>query len=410
MAVYIHCIAHRLNLVLVDVCKTVLVASEFFAQLQAVYVIMSSGTSHPLFIETQRIVYPNRSPLELKRLIETRWSCRYESIETFMKVFKAIIQTLEVICESHHSVERAAMARGYLFQITDVKFVAMLLIMEAILKMTYCLSNALQDPELDLAAAITLINSVTTQLRQLRDSADQWDDIWKRVIDVCAENEIPFQLLPKPTRPVIIQSDQGTSVLREQRPSRVSKMPSHMRDYFTLDTVGARHHVLDAKREHAENTTAEGVCTVENNYRVSVFLVLIDNVLGEMDKRFSPLQNNLFAAVQSLQPTSQNFMSFTAVQPLIMHYHDFLLPHCRCTSISEDCFTSLKAELLHTKNVLLDLAPQAKTVVDVANALTLLKAAFPRVIALLQLTLTLPVSTASCERVSSELRHILVHS
>jgi hypothetical protein len=129
-------------------------------------------------------------------------------------------------------------------------------------------------------------------------------------------------------------------------------MPSHMRDYFTLDTVGARHHVLDAKREHAENTTAEGVCTVENNYRVSVFLVLIDNVLGEMDKRFSPLQNNLFAAVQSLQPTSQNFMSFTAVQPLIMHYHDFLLPHCRCTSISEDCFTSLKQRLYSTRSVL----------------------------------------------------------
>ena len=72
MAVYIHCMAHRLNLVLVDVCKKVLVASEFFDQLQAVYIFMSSGTSHPLLIETQRKLYPNRSPLELKRLIETR--------------------------------------------------------------------------------------------------------------------------------------------------------------------------------------------------------------------------------------------------------------------------------------------------------------------------------------------------
>jgi hypothetical protein len=183
-------------------------------------------------------------------------------------------------------------------------------------------------------------------------------------------------------------------------------MPSRMQDYFTLDTVGARHHLLDAKGEHAEITTAEGVCAVENNFRVSVFLVLIDNVLGEIDIRFSPLQNNLFAAVQSLQPTSKNFMSFTAVQPLIIHYHDFLLPQCICTSISEDCFTSLKTELSHTKDILRDLVPQAKSVLHVVNALTPLKSAFPQLIALLHLTLTLPVSTASCERSFSCIKRV----
>ena len=368
-----------------------------------------SGTSHPLFIETQRRLYPTRLPVQLKRLIETRWSCRYESIETFMTVFTAIVQTLELISETHHSVERAAMARGYLFQMKDVKFVAMLSIMETILKMTYCLSNALQDPGLDLAAAITLINSVTTQLRELRDSADQWDEIWNRVLDVCAENEILFQLQLKPTREVMAESDHDNSMLREKRPSRVSKMPSRMQDYFTLETVGARRHVLDANGEHAI-TTAEGVCAVENNFRVSVFLVLIDNVLGEIDKRFSPLQNNLFTAVQSLQPTSQNFMSFTAVQPLISHYHDFLLPQCRCTSSSEHCFTSLKTELSHTKNILRDLAPQAKTVLDVVNALIPLKSAFQRVKALLQLAFTLPVSTASRERSFSCIKRVKTYA
>ena len=58
-------------------------------------------------------------------------------------------------------------------------------------------------------------------------------------------------------------------------------------------------------------------------------------------------------------------MFFTAVQVLIIHYHDFLLPQCRCTSISEDGFTSLKTELSHTKDLLRDLAPQVTSVLDV---------------------------------------------
>ena len=40
-AVYVHCYAHRLNLVLVDVVKRLPVASNFFALMEAVYVFLS---------------------------------------------------------------------------------------------------------------------------------------------------------------------------------------------------------------------------------------------------------------------------------------------------------------------------------------------------------------------------------
>jgi hypothetical protein len=103
-------------------------------------------------------------------------------------------------------------------------------------------------------------------------------------------------------------------------------------------------------------------------------------------------------------------MSFTAVQPMLTHYHDFLFPQCRCASVSEDCFASFKTELSHTKAVLHDVAPHAKTVLDAVNALRPLKAAFPRVLALLQLALTLPVSTASCERSFSCIKRVKTYA
>lgn len=135
----------------------------------------------------------------------------------------------------------------------------------------------------------------------------------------------------------------------------------------------------------------------------------LDNIQGLFSRWvFSNVKKHL------LSPNWEIYLDCLFIIALKLHascwWCPVLLPHCRCTSISEDCFTSLKAELLHTKNVLLDLAPQAKTIVDVANALTPLKAAFPRVIALLQLTLTLPVSTASCERSFSCIKRVKTYT
>ena len=53
-AVYVHCYAHRLNLVLVDVVKRLPVASNFFALMEAVYVFLSSSKAHEIFLSSQR--------------------------------------------------------------------------------------------------------------------------------------------------------------------------------------------------------------------------------------------------------------------------------------------------------------------------------------------------------------------
>ena len=68
-AVYIHCYAHVLNLVLVDSVKSVASASEFFSLLEAVFV--SSSKIHVLFMKKQRECNPQQQPLELQKLSDT---------------------------------------------------------------------------------------------------------------------------------------------------------------------------------------------------------------------------------------------------------------------------------------------------------------------------------------------------
>jgi len=105
-------------------------------------------------------------------------------------------------------------------------------------------------------------------------------------------------------------------------------------------------------------------------FRLTLFVLLVDNVLGELE-RFYPLQNSLLATLQSLQPSQ--------------HPKTIVLVCCSAPDLPKMfCMTLF--------------APQAKTLLDEVNALTPLKAAFPRVTPLLHLMLTLPVSTVSaCE-------------
>ena len=76
LAAYVHCYAHRLNLVLVDSCKSILAATEFFALLERLYVFTSGSLMHQMWVDAQKELYPNEPPRQLQRLSDTRWCCR----------------------------------------------------------------------------------------------------------------------------------------------------------------------------------------------------------------------------------------------------------------------------------------------------------------------------------------------
>ena len=78
-AIYIHCHAHQLNLALVDSCKSLGHASKFFALLQSLYNYISSSIPHAMFMNKQHELGLN--VVQLKKLSDTRWSCRYISIK-----------------------------------------------------------------------------------------------------------------------------------------------------------------------------------------------------------------------------------------------------------------------------------------------------------------------------------------
>lgn len=75
-AYYIHCHAHRLNLVLVDVTKNVRDAAQFFSLFEKLYVFVSGSYVHTRWTDIQAEMYLEQRKRELKQLCDTRWACR----------------------------------------------------------------------------------------------------------------------------------------------------------------------------------------------------------------------------------------------------------------------------------------------------------------------------------------------
>ena len=84
-AVYVHCFAHRLNLVLVDSVHSIQIIAEFFASVQKLHNFVSTSVVHAIFTKIQKENDPKKQIVELKSLSETRWSCQDVHVQLLKK-------------------------------------------------------------------------------------------------------------------------------------------------------------------------------------------------------------------------------------------------------------------------------------------------------------------------------------
>jgi hypothetical protein len=71
-AVYIWCLAHILNLVVVDVCDSNVVIKILISNIQALTTLMSAKKRTADFVEAQLFLYPNMRIQRIKNLSTTR--------------------------------------------------------------------------------------------------------------------------------------------------------------------------------------------------------------------------------------------------------------------------------------------------------------------------------------------------
>ena len=95
---YVHCYAHRLNIVLVDVSKAVDSVSKAFGLLEAIYAFQSVSTlRHDVFVRSQE-----KKPriLNIPQHSDTRWVCKYPGVSFFKSRFVCVANALEIHSDS----------------------------------------------------------------------------------------------------------------------------------------------------------------------------------------------------------------------------------------------------------------------------------------------------------------------
>ena len=316
-AVYIHCFAHILNLVLVDCSKNVGPAARFFALLESLYVFVLSTKAHVVFVRKQSELHPTKPIRELKRLSDTRWVCRYSAVDTMCHTFDALLAMLEEIVDSDDH-KKAVEAKGLLLQVKSFIFLLLLITFDRVLSCTRRLSDLLQSQHCDLAKATDLVSATIETLDEFR-SDSSWQHLFDYAQQVAELHDIPVHSL---------------------QPKRHTRLPSRFDDSVVLESTGSR------------------VCISTNNeYKVDVYLPILDSFLGELKERFSTRNVKIMKAIQACSPQLKDFLDPDSLHSLTENYsmdHSSLTMEAKLVKRT----ISGKSEQMETiSDVLLELQP-----------------------------------------------------
>ncbi|CAL9699711.1 unnamed protein product [Knipowitschia caucasica] len=129
--------------------------------------------------------------------------------------------------------------------------------------------------------------------------------------------------------------------------------------------------------------------------KVASFFPVLDKLRVEMKRRFSTETNNVMKGVQALSPKHTGFLDKQLLLPMAQHY-----------GVREE---NLSAELHQVRRLLERKKQQGHAVKSPQDFLHLLrpyKEAFMDLFKLISISLTLPVTSVSCERSFSCLRRL----
>ena len=284
-AAYIHCHAHVLNLVLVNSVKSVPVAAEFFVLMEAIYVFFSASKAHDVFIDKQKHQYPHKQPMELQKLSDTRWVCRYAAINAICCTYDCVLLALEEIAESTDA-SKAVEARGLHCQVKLFSFLISLITFDRVLTCTKQLSDQLQSSTLDLSVASQLVAGTKSLLAEYRSPA-YWKKVYGYAERIANSHDIPIR-----------SSDQT---------KRRRKRPRHLEDSVILDTVGSRDSI------DSNQSASDEICC-------QFFYPVLDMFITEMNSRFGSQNIIIMNGISSCTPGSTMFLSITDLKAFANEY------------------------------------------------------------------------------------------
>ncbi|KAG2630344.1 hypothetical protein PVAP13_3KG475101 [Panicum virgatum] len=288
----------------------------------------------------------------LARPGDTRRGSHLKTLLPILVMWEAIIDVLEIVKKDSVKPACTRGALGLIGKMESFDFVFIMHLMIELLGMTDILSRALQRKDQDIVEAMHLITDVKDSLQDIRENG--WEPLLKKVKTFCEKNEIE---VPDMDEEINIR---GTSRRRKQK-------------------VTNMHY-----------------------YHVEIFLVAIDAILTELNHRFSEISSELLVCMACFNPRNSfsNFNVDKLMRLAEIYAEDFdigelaLLPNHLKSFVNRARRTQ---EFLGCS----ELGKVAEIMVK-----TTMNTSYQLVYRLIELTLILPMATASVERIFSAMSFI----
>ena len=239
---------------------------------------LSTTKAHVIFLQKQKELHPYKQTRELQRLSDTRWVCRYSTINSICYTFDAILATLEDLAEDSDGM-KATQATGLMLQVKSFKFLLCLIIFDKVLSITKGLSDVLQSASLDLAKAADLVSGTIEDLR----TDSYWDRLFTYIESIGKLHNID---------------------IIGHHPSRKRNLPSRLCDTVILESTGS----------------SEALAT-NQQFKVGLHYPILDAFLMELNRRFSGKNVELMRAFHACNPQCPQFLEPEQLQPLVDCYN-----------------------------------------------------------------------------------------
>ncbi|XP_050236136.1 uncharacterized protein LOC126686146 isoform X1 [Mercurialis annua] len=360
-AFFVHCFAHQLQLVVVAVSKNNLAVGNFFnytsiiVNIAAASCKRSDALKHSHHqktlerLETGEICTGTgqNQQTSLKRPCDTRWGSYHGTIIRLLDMYPAVLDVLETIKLEGSDGAQRSMAGSMILKMEEYEYVFTMHLIKTIMGITNELSQALQRKDQDIANAMSLVKAVKHRLNTLR--MNEWDKFLNEVDVFCAKHGI---IMP------------------------------NMEDF-----VPTRSRLK----------AGELIITYLHHFCFDVFYAVIDLISIEMNNRFPESNSELLLCISCLDPKN-SFEAFDHVKLLRLaelYSSDFSSTDI---IILENQIQTYIFDVRNTSDFcdLRDIGGLAKMMVKKGK-----DRLFPLVYLLIRLALTLPVATATVERVFS---------
>jgi hypothetical protein len=185
-ALYIHCCAHNLNLVLIDSVQSCTRAISFFGTLETLYTFLSGSLPRLHLLQEEQEKQMNGVILTLKRLSDTRWASHKRAVEAVHKSIPCIIDTLQKITDGdipNTKAKTVSEANGLLSNMLNLEFMFLLKFWVYVLDCVHKLSEYLQNSTIDLITCKCFIDACFGDIIAMRND-NTFENIQQEAIEL----------------------------------------------------------------------------------------------------------------------------------------------------------------------------------------------------------------------------------